>query len=143
MIKIYKTLISIIFFNISFCSYLNNYNTDEFGNVYMYVNILGHVSKPGTYKIYENTDIFTVIASAGGPLPGANLKKINLLSKNGPKTVFNLESVIENKQKQDFTFKPNDSIFINQSNLSLLLENQSIFNTIITILNIYFLFNNE
>ena len=59
----------------------DEYFSDKNGNVYMYVNIIGHVKSPGTYLIYEGADILTILSQAGGPLPGAKLKETILYKK--------------------------------------------------------------
>ena len=58
------------------------YYTDDSGNVYMYINVIGHVKSPGTYLIYEGDDILTILYQAGGPLPGAKLKETIIYRKN-------------------------------------------------------------
>ena len=47
------------------------YVTGDDGIVRMYVNVLGHVKNPGTFLVYESIDIFSLLAIAGGHLPGA------------------------------------------------------------------------
>ena len=49
---------------------------DRCMGVYMYINVIGHVKVPGTFMIYEGTDILTILSAAGGLLPGAKLNKI-------------------------------------------------------------------
>ncbi|GAG84810.1 unnamed protein product, partial [marine sediment metagenome] len=42
----------------------------------MWVNVWGHVQKPGSYLVYDGIDIATVLSITGGPKQGANLKKL-------------------------------------------------------------------
>ena len=50
-----------------------DYIASEDGTLLMYVNVWGHVKNPGTYLVYENIDLLTLISLAGGPISGANL----------------------------------------------------------------------
>ena len=52
------------------------YVTGDDGIVRMNVNVIGHVKNPGTFLVYEGIDILSLLALAGGPLPGAKLKDV-------------------------------------------------------------------
>lgn len=57
--------------------------TLRFLNTYIiYVTVLGQVRKPGTYQISQNSTIQGVVGEAGGFLPGAKLKEIQIIRQN-------------------------------------------------------------
>ena len=113
------------------------YNTDESGNVYMYINVIGHVKVPGTFMIYEGTDILTILSVAGGPLPGAKLKKIMLYRDGENMKRLDLDTYLNTSKKLDIKFKPNDTIYVEQTLGSYLMSKSTILNSILSILNIY------
>ena len=113
------------------------YNTDESGNVYMYINVIGHVKSPGTFMIYEGMDILTILSAAGGPLPGAKLKKIMIYRDGDNMKRLNLDAYLNTGKKLDINFKPNDTIYIEQTLGSYLISKSTILNSILSILNIY------
>ena len=92
-VKLNKIFFIILFISISFSQNgkvnyngrIDNYHiisgqdyvSSEDGTLLMYVNVWGHVKSPGTYLVYEDIDLLTLISLAGGPVSGANLKKIN------------------------------------------------------------------
>ena len=119
------------------------YNTDESGNVYMYINVIGHVSSPGTFMIYEGTDILTILSQAGGHLPGAKLSKIIIYREGDNMVRLNLDAYLNTGEALDINFKPNDTIYIKQTLGSYLLSKASVLNSILTILNIYITINNN
>ena len=114
-----------------------DYFTDDEGNVYMYVNILGHVKKPGAYLVYEGVDILTVLSQAGGALPGAKLEKVKLYTKDQGIVELNLESSLLSGDSLDIKVKPNDTIYIDQKIGSLILSKAGIINSALQIFNIY------
>jgi len=111
--------------------------TDDAGNIYMYVNIMGHVVSPGTYLIYENADILTILSQAGGPLPGAKLDEITIFNKDHGKINLDLEFYLESGEMINITIRPNDTIFIKQSFGSYLFSKSNLINSILQVLNIY------
>ncbi len=112
------------------------YFTDDFGNILMYVNIIGHVKKPGTYLVHEETDLFTVLSQAGGPLPGAKLKKAFLYREGSNIQILDLESFLKTGNS-NIIFKPNDTIYIEETLFSFLLSKGNILNSALQMLNIY------
>jgi len=113
------------------------YNTDESGNVYMYINVIGHVKSPGTFMIYEGTDILTILSAAGGPLPGAKLNKVMIYREGDNMKRLDLDAYLNMGKKLDINFKPNDTIYIEQTLGSYLFSKSTILNSILSILNIY------
>lgn len=103
----------------------------------MNINVIGHVSKPGTFIIYEGTDLLTILSQAGGPLPGAKLNKIKIYRQNDEMLILDLKTYLKTGSKIDVNFKPNDTIYVNQTFNSYMLSKSTILNSILTILNIY------
>ena len=113
------------------------YNTDESGNVYMYINVIGHVKSPGTFMIYEGMDILTILSAAGGPLPGANLNKVIIYREGENMIVLDIDAYLAQGKQLEINFKPNDTIYIEQTLGSYLISKSTILNSILSILNIY------
>lgn len=83
------------------------------------INVIGEVSKPGTYQVSESSNLWDVLKIAGGYSDYAKLDKVIIIRKNtetGEKKVlkeFNLQKVLETG---DFDSLPNlvmdDTIYI-------------------------------
>tara|TARA_B100000674_G_C37585377_1_gene798287 strand:- start:33 stop:410 length:378 start_codon:yes stop_codon:yes gene_type:complete len=121
-------------------NFQNEYFSDENGNVYMRINILGHVKNPGSHIVSEGADILTIISQAGGPLQGAKLKKVILYSSDQSKiSTINLNDLFLNGEKINLVLKPNDTIYIKESLQSIILSRSvtsilQILNILITLL---------
>lgn len=112
------------------------YVTGDDGIVRMYVNIIGHVKNPGTYLVYEGINILSLLALAGGPLPGAKLKNVRQFN-NDEVTYLNLDNYLETGENMDFILYPHNTIYIEQSLGSYLFSNSSIINSTLQVLNIF------
>ncbi len=113
------------------------YLTGEDGIVRIYVNIWGHVAKPGTYLIYDGANIVDVLSVAGGPLIGANLKKLTILSESKSSINYDLQSLIRSKSQEELpVLKPYDTIIIDAKRSHLLFSRSSIVSAIIQLLNL-------
>ena len=112
------------------------YVTGDDGIVRMYVNIIGHVKNPGTYLVYEGINILSLLALAGGPLPGAKLKNVRQFN-NEEVTYLNLHNYFETGENMDFILYPHNTIYIEQSLGSYLFSNSSIINSTLQVLNIF------
>jgi hypothetical protein len=112
------------------------YVTGDDGIVRMYVNIIGHVKSPGTYLVYEGIDILSLLALAGGPLPGAKLKNVRQFN-NKDVTYLNLHNYLETGKNMNFVLYPHNTIYIEQSLGSYLFSNSSIINSTLQLLNIF------
>lgn len=122
---------------------VKDYYSDDSGNVYMYINVLGHVKFPGTYMIYEDADILTILSQAGGPMQGAKLKEVIIRHDNGTSNVFNLNSILYDGEILNIELKPNDTIYIKQNWGSYILEKSSFVNSLFHVLNIYLTITNR
>ena len=119
-----------------------DFYSDESGNIYMSINVLGHVKSPGTYLVYEGADILTILSQAGGPLSGAKLKKCVIHHGNGNTSIVDLKSTLHHGHKLNISFKPNDTIFIEQTTGSFLLGKATLINSIFHLLNLYLTISN-
>ena len=112
------------------------YFTNPSGNVYMYVNIIGHVKNAGTHLVYEGADILTILSQAGGTLPGADLSDIRIYKEDNTVKKINLQKHINEGKAVIIDIKPNETIYISQKSISKILESSNIINSFISILNI-------
>ncbi len=69
-------LVGILFSMVSNLSGGNNVNLDK--NEFIIVHITGEVKNPGVYKLEDGARVIDAINLAGGPLPTADLDKVNL-----------------------------------------------------------------
>ena len=114
-----------------------DYFTDDLGNVYMHINILGHVKKPGTYMIYENADIYTILAQAGGPLRGAKLKSIKVHNSQNQMEIIDLKNYRNNNTISSASIEPNSTIYVDETSISFILYGTNIASTLLNLLSIY------
>ena len=112
-----------------------SYFSDESGNVFMQVSIIGHVKNPGIVIVPESADILTAIAQAGGPLQGAKLDNIIIYRKGEPSTNINLQEMLDSGDLFDFVLSPNDTIYLKQNAISFLFS-RSLLTSFLQILNI-------
>jgi len=112
------------------------YVTGNDGIVRMYVNVLGHVRYPGTYLVYESIDIFSLLALAGGPLPGAKLKNVKQFH-NDEVIYLDFQKYLDLGNDIGFILYPHNTIYIDQKFGSYLLDNSSFINSTLSLFNIY------
>ncbi len=88
------------------------------GNEQLMINtyIWGQVRNPGLYKIPDNTDLLTLISSAGGPTENAKLSKIKIIrpTTQGEKIIYvNLQEYMKTgDMKLIPIMQPGDTIFV-------------------------------
>ena len=80
-------------------------------------NILGRVTKPGSYPLSATTTVLDAIAGAGGFQDFAKQKNVYILRKNSTgsmtRIVFNYKDVIRGKHpEENIQLKPNDTIVV-------------------------------
>jgi polysaccharide export outer membrane protein len=80
-------------------------------------NILGQVTKPGSYPLEAATTVLDAIATAGGFRDFANKKGIYILRQNSgggqSRIAFNYKSVIKGKNaQQNIALQPRDTIVV-------------------------------
>ena len=112
------------------------YFTGEDGIVRMYVNVIGHVKNPGTFLVYEGIDILSLLALAGGPLPGAKLNDVRQFHNNEVKN-YDLKNYLDTGNDIGFVLYPHNTIYIEQTMGSYLLSNSNLFNSTLQLLNIF------
>lgn len=121
------------------------YFTDEDGNVRMWINIWGHVNKPGNYLVYNNTDVITVLAMAGGLRSGAAIDRIKLYRElpdmhGNLLYIINMKEFVESGDRKVFPdVLPNDAFYVPQKTSSYILSQVGLVNTMMNIINLYYL----
>ena len=80
-------------------------------------NILGQVTKPGSYSLELVTTVLDAIAAAGGFKDFANVKGIYILRQNSgggeSRIAFNYKQVIKGKNpQQNLKLEPRDTIVV-------------------------------
>lgn len=141
-------ILFLIFSNILFGQIVSNsstpingekYITGEDGVVRMYVNVWGHIKTPGTFLIFEGADLFNALSLAGGPLEGANLKKIQIVSRqNGDSIEYNLSDFIRNNSGNKFKLNPYDTIIVKQTVGSKILNRSNLITAIFQLANLLY-----
>lgn len=121
------------------------YFTDEDGNVRMWINIWGHVNKPGNYLVYNNTDVITVLAMAGGLRSGAAIDRIKLYRelpdmRGNLLYIINMKNFVESGDRKVFpNVLPNDAFYVPQRTSSYILSQVGLINTMMSAINLYYL----
>ena len=143
-----KALIALLFFNIVNAQAVSSstlpingekYITGDDGIVRMYVNIWGHVKTSGTFLIFEGADLFNALSLAGGPLDGANLEKIKIISKeNGNLIEYNLSDFIRKNSDIRLRLKPYDTIIVEQTFGSKILNRSNLITALFQLANLLY-----
>ena len=125
------------------------YLTDKKGNIMMYVNIWGHVGKPGHHLVYEGIDLATIMSVVGGPKSGANMKKVRVyreIPEDDGTLVYHLdfEKFVSSGDRSEFIrIKPNDTIIIPEKMSNYILTQVGTVNTFLSLFNLYFQLTNK
>jgi protein involved in polysaccharide export with SLBB domain len=86
-------------------------NTDS-----LIVSVFGMVTRPDNYPIVDQTSIFRILSSAGGPTPDANLKGVKVYKNNNPEgaTTLDLTAYLESGQMNSpsIMINPGDIVYI-------------------------------
>ena len=124
------------------------YLTDDNGNIMMYVNIWGHVGKPGHHLVYEGIDLATLMSVVGGPNKGANMKKVRVfreIPEEDGTLVYYLDfgKFVSSGDRSEFIrIKPNDTIIISEKISNYILTQVGTLNTFLSLFNLYFQLTN-
>ena len=113
-----------------------DYITGEDGVPRMSINIWGHVKYPGTYLVYDGIDLLTCLSMAGGPMKGAKLSKIGIISNDGTSRKIDLNKIIDNNNVYSISLKPHDTIYIDQSLGNFLLTKTSVIAVLLQLTNV-------
>tara|TARA_Y100001970_G_scaffold67261_1_gene85744 strand:- start:331 stop:783 length:453 start_codon:yes stop_codon:yes gene_type:complete len=109
----------------------------------IYVNVWGHVNKPGTYLVYEDIDISTLLSVAGGPLNGADLSEIEIISKKDGKVEnIDLYEILSSSNIREISFSPYDTIRIEPTFRFYLRQNAYLMNVFVQLLTLGITLNN-
>ena len=119
-----------------------DYITGEDGGPRMSVNIWGHVKYPGTYLVYDGIDLLTCLSMAGGPMKGAKLSKVSIVSKDGTSKNINLEDLMK-KSNHSISLKPYDTIYIDETMGNYLLARSNVINILLQITNLILISSNN
>ncbi|MAR15050.1 MAG: hypothetical protein CMG21_01140 [Candidatus Marinimicrobia bacterium] len=113
-----------------------DYITGEDGVPRMSVNIWGHVKYPGAYLVYDGIDLLTCLSMAGGPLKGAKLSKISIISKNGQIQIIDLNKIQNQNEFNLVKIKPHDTIKVDERFSYILLTKTSIIAVLLQLTNV-------
>tara|TARA_Y100001954_G_C15698897_1_gene546708 strand:+ start:89 stop:565 length:477 start_codon:yes stop_codon:yes gene_type:complete len=113
-----------------------DYITGEDGVPRMNINVWGHVKYPGSYLVYDGIDLLTCLSMAGGPLKGAKLSKISIISIDGNSIEVNLDDFMYKYQSNEIVLKPHDTIYIDETLGNYLLARSNVINILLQITNL-------
>ena len=120
-----------------------DYITGEDGVPRMNVNLWGHVKYPGSYLVYDSIDLFTCLSIAGGPMSGAKLSEIIIVSKDGKTKKINLDVFLETEKISQIKLKPHDTIYIEETLGNYLLARSNVINILLQITNLILISTNN
>ena len=129
--------------NIDYKTSSERFFMDTDGSVKMFVNVWGHVNRPGLQTVYDGIDIATLLSIVGGPKSGADLKFVKVFrespDKNGKQSyTVNLEEFLVNGNRDSFVkIYPNDTVIVQEKFSSYVLSRLGIVNVILSTVNIY------
>lgn len=121
--KLVLVIFVIIFIGIllfAFSDFGNKNNSVEDKNNFVVVHVTGEIKNPGVYRLEEGARVIDAVNLAGGPLPSADLDRINLANflKDGSKIYIppkddNLDSNSKNQNALKVVPERKDKININ------------------------------
>ena len=120
-----------------------DYVTGEDGVPRMSINVWGHVKYPGTYLVYDGIDVLTCLSMAGGPMTGAKLKEVTIVSKDGKNRIINLDKLLKNSNSTQIELKPYDTIYIDETLGNYLLARSNVINILLQITNLILISTNN
>ena len=153
------TLLLLCFLSISIISAQFNYRPNQIGSTNqltgedyitgddgvprMSINVWGHVKYPGTYLVYDGIDVLTCLSMAGGPMTGAKLKEVSIVSKDGNYRTVNLDKLLRNSHTSQIKLKPYDTIYIDETLGNYLLARSNVINILLQITNLILISTNN
>ena len=117
--------------------------------MHFYINVWGFVNTPGRIIVNEGDDIISAISLAGGTKEGASFKKIKIYRQdpsNNKSSYYELDLNDYLNNKHDFKFaklKPSDVIIVDQKMSSLLFNNISIYNSLLSFIVLFISISNQ
>ena len=110
------------------------YITGEDGIIRMYVNILGHVNNPGTYLVYDGIDFISLLALAGGPARGSDLKAIKII-QNKKSYEINFKNFLKTGEFDSIIeISPRTTIYIEEKPISKMFRGTNLVSSILQVL---------
>lgn len=103
----------------------DSYFTDDYGNILMFVNVLGMVGRTGQFIVRENADFVNILAITGGVLDGANMRNVLVIrhkpDDNGKSLyIVDVKKFYKKGDRSAFVvLKPNDTIIFPDKAISL------------------------
>lgn len=89
------------------------------GQMLMKVNVWGEVTRPGTYEVPDQTDLVSLISTAGGPTESAKLRDVKLVRNHYQKKEIikiNLKKYMEDRNYNNIPkVFPGDTVVIPKS----------------------------
>ena len=120
------------------------YIIGEDGIKRIYINVWGHVKRPGTYLVYEKIDIMTVLSIAGGPLDGADMSEIQIISKNDRSIdSINFEDILLSGKIDEVKLNPYDTVNLKPSTSFYIRDNAYLINVLLQLLSLTITINNN
>ena len=119
------------------------YISNEDGIIRMYVNVWGHVPRPGRILVDDGIDLATLLSLTGGFNKGANMKNVRVYheypDKNGNVVnIIDFTEFLKTGDRSNFiTIQPNDTFIIQQTVLSYIIEEIGTVNTLMNFINLY------
>ena len=104
---------------------------------------MGTRKAPWNIPGFENIDIATLLSMAGGPLDGANLKKIEIISQNDSDSKsIDLFKALSYQKADQIQFGPYDTIRISPTVSYYLTENAYLVNVLMQLITLGVTLNN-
>jgi len=108
--------------------------------------IWGQVRNPGLYIVPDDTDLLTLISSAGGPTENAKLSKIRIIrsTTDGEKVInINMKEYLETGQAELIPIlRPGDTVIVSGSTYYAFTKAVNWLSEIAVILSVYVAINN-
>jgi len=84
------------------------------------VTVFGMVTRPDNYQVVDETTIFRILSSAGGPTEDANMNKVKLYRRSGPENYMTLDLIqyLEDGQMNspNIVVRPGDVVYVPKKN---------------------------
>jgi len=119
------------------------YVSSDDGVLRMYINVWGHVPRPGRILVDDGIDLATLLSLTGGFNKGANMKNIRVYheypDKNGNiVNIIDFSEFLKTGDRSNFiTIQPNDTFIIQQTAFSYIIGEIGTVNTLMNFINIY------
>jgi len=116
-------------------------NTDQ-----MIVSVFGMVSRPNNYPVVEQTSIFRLLSSAGGPTENANMEKVKIYRlSSGPENyaTLDLKQYLEDGQMNapNLLVRPGDVVYVPEKD-NVVREMSTFLRDIVLLFGIFRVFDN-